>query len=136
MTNAHYTLLYHYYGKKKINDINHQTLEIIVILNQSKLPFTHSTINESINQLEDQLMSQSKSINNYSIFMIKKIDILTDEEIQMADQVTFEKHGKHHINVINGLYVTSDQSVYMLFSDKHSPNIYYQYTVDFIKSII
>ncbi len=112
-------------------------LEIIIVIRDEKLNFDHPVIAQKINELEkDYLVTKKVRIVNYSIVQIKYGTQLTDEMKDMVDQVVFDKHGNHHVSVVNGYYSTSDKTLYFLHSKKYVPTLYYQYVVDLLLSLV
>jgi ABC-type multidrug transport system fused ATPase/permease subunit len=111
-------------------------LEVIIVIRDEKLKFDHPIFAQKVNELEKEYLTTKKvRFSNYSMIHIKYSDTFTDELKDGVDQVVFDKHGKHHVTLINGFYHTKDQTLYFLHSKKYVPTLYYKYVVDLILSL-
>jgi hypothetical protein len=112
-------------------------LEVIIVIRDEKLKFDHSVFAQKINELEKEYLTTKKvRFTDYSIVEIKYGNTFSSEMKESADQVVFDKHGNHHVTVINGFYHTEDNTLYFLHSKKYVPTLYYQHVVDLILSLV
>ncbi len=112
-------------------------LEIIIVIRDEKLNFNHPVFAQKINDLEKEyIVTKKVRIVNYSIIQVKYGLELTEEMKEMVDQVVFDKHGNHHVSVINSYYSTNDKKFYFLHSKKYVPTLYYQYVTDLLLSLV
>jgi hypothetical protein len=112
-------------------------LEVIIVIRDEKLNFDHPVFAQKINDLEKEYLTTRKvRFTNYSIVQIKYGHVFSEEMKERVDQVVFDKHGHHHVTVVNGFYHTEDKTLYFLHSKKYVPTLYYQHVVDLILSLV
>ena len=131
-----FTLHYKYVKDKKNWILKRPMLIVFVILHQPYIDFQDKQVVNEINNLENKLYKMKKRIVNYSIFILKSSSKLTNKDKESCDYVSFTKVGKRSIVNINAIYNITKKSYYFLYSDTYTPNTYYNYAVDFLKSII
>jgi hypothetical protein len=110
-------------------------LTILNVIKEESLSFHDGTITSMVHDIEDYLVRNKNKYTHYLIINIKFTDELTSEQIDLADQVAFEKHKNHHVSIINVYVVKNEKEVYFLHNDQHFPSIVYKNGVDLIKKM-
>jgi hypothetical protein len=110
-------------------------LEVINVIKDDQLSFHDGTITSMVHDIEDYLNRNKNKYTHYLIINIKFTDELSNEQIDLADQVAFEKHKNHHVSIINVYVIRKTNEVYFLHNDNHYPSIVYKKGVDLIKNI-
>ncbi|NCU33113.1 MAG: hypothetical protein EOM23_09335, partial [Candidatus Moranbacteria bacterium] len=98
-------------------------LEIINVIKDDDLGFHDGIITSLVHDIKNHIGSQKKKYLHYLIINLKKTSHLSNEQIDQADEVVFEKHRNHHVAIINGFLDTTNQKLYALANDYHMPSI-------------
>ncbi|MFU8793023.1 MAG: hypothetical protein ACNA7K_03275, partial [Acholeplasmataceae bacterium] len=111
-------------------------LEVVVIIKDDTIDYHDDRISALVNEIEEVLYQKNETYFHYAVFNLKSFDAITDDVMETADQVIYEKHKNHHVVVINGAFNESHYELYFLHNDAYAPTLLYASTVQTIKDII
>ncbi len=131
-----FTIFKWYAKDSKQPVIKRPMLVIYVMIHESSMSFQSPKIIKEINRLENALYKEKKKITNYTVFVVKSGLTLTTDIRNACDYVTFSKVRSRSIININAFYEIQTKSLYFLYSDTFTPNLYYQYGVDLLKKLV
>lgn len=110
-------------------------LEIVNVIKDDAMSFHDGTITNMIHDIEDYLVRNKNKYTHYLVMNIKFTDELTDEKMNSADEVAFEKHRNHHVSIINAYVIKDKKQVYFLHNDHHYPSVIYKHGVEQLKKM-
>lgn len=129
-------IAYRYIKDSKTLAIKRGSLEVFVLLKDSNISFNDPIVSKTINEIEEKLGQEKKRFASYVVFQISLVDEITDELIDKADQIAFDKHGFLRVAILNVLYNKKNSNLYYLKNNSYSPNYHFQYAMDLLESFI
>lgn len=111
-------------------------LEVVVIIKDEAVDYHDDRLSNLVNDIEEVLNQKNEKYFHYAVFNLKFSEFITDDLMEKADQVIYEKHKNHHVVVINGIFTEKTYELYFLHNDDYAPTLLYASTVQTIKKII